>query len=349
MVTPKDLGYYFPAEWHPHAATWLSFPRNTETWENRFERIFPSYFKFIELISKSEKVCINANDISTINFINERLKALEIDGSNIELFEFATNDSWCRDHGPGFLINKKDNSRLIVDWEYNAWGGKYPPFEADNAIPKQIANQLKIPFVSPEIVLEGGSVEFNGAGTILTSESCLLNKNRNPHLSKSDIETFLCNFYGAEQILWVKDGIVGDDTDGHIDDTVRFVNEDTVITMIEKNKNDDNHLILMENLNQLKKMRLINQKSLNIIEIDMPLPVYDSKERLPASYANFYITNKHVIVPTYQCDNDEKALEILQSCFKDRIVVGVNSTEIIWGLGSFHCLSQQEPLANNIF
>ena len=346
MTKPKDLGFYFPAEWHPHKATWLSFPKNIETWENRLEKIYPSYFKFIEIISKSEEVNVNANDYQTIIFIRAKLDELGIDQSNIKLFANKTNDSWCRDHGPGFLINKNNDSKLILDWEFNAWGGKYPPFDADNNIPKLIANYLNLNYVSPGIVLEGGSVEFNGCGSILTSESCLLNKNRNPHLSKKQIEHYLIDYYGVEQILWVKVGIVGDDTDGHIDDTTRFVNENTVITMVERNKNDENHVLLNQNLKQLKKMRLINQKPLDIIEIEMPLPVYDCSERLPASYANFYITNQHVIVPTYNCNKDEKALEILQSCFKDRIVVGIDSTEIIWGLGSFHCLSQQEPLPN---
>lgn len=346
MRNPKDENYYFPAEWHPHVATWLSFPVNTETWEDRFERIYPAYFEFIKTIALSEKVKINANNSPTIDLIRQLMDKFEVESKNIELYEHPTNDSWCRDHGPAFLVNRNNNSRLIVDWEYNAWGGKYPPFDNDNAIPRQIANKLNLEYVSPGIVMEGGSVEFNGKGTLLTSKSCLLNKNRNPNLSQSQIESKLMDYYGVEQILWIEDGVVGDDTDGHIDDTVRFVSENKVITMVEPNTSDENHLILKENLTLLKKMTLLNGKPLEIVEIEMPAPVIDSGERLPASYANFCITNQHVIVPTYRCKNDEKALDIIQACFENKKIVGIDSTEIIWGLGSFHCLSQQEPSPN---
>jgi agmatine deiminase len=191
--------------------------------------------------------------------------------------------------------------------------------------------------------MEGGSVEFNGKGTVLTSTACLLNPNRNPHLNQSQIESYLVNYYGIDQVLWVDEGIEGDDTDGHIDDTVRFVNEDTVLTVVEENIRDPNHDLLQTNLGQLKKMRLLNGKQLNIIELPMPDEVVYEQQRLPASYANFYIANTVVIVPTYRCDKDEKALEIIQSCFPTRKVIGIDSTELIWGLGSFHCLSQQEP------
>lgn len=346
MRIPKEENFFFPAEWHPHEATWLSFPINIDTWEDRFERIFPAYFSFIKTISESEKVKINANNIDTINLINQNLEKFGINKDQIELYNHKTNDSWCRDHGPGILINKYNTERLILDWEYNAWGGKYPPFDADNNIPSKIAEVLKLNKVSPGIVMEGGSVEFNGSGTVLTSKSCLLNKNRNPELSQKEIERYLENFYGVDQVLWIEDGIVGDDTDGHIDDTVRFVSESKVITMVEHEKSDANHKLLKENLTLLKKMRLLSGKQLDIVEIEMPSPVYDSGERLPASYANFYISNKHVIVPIYNCKNDDRALEAIQSCFSDRKVVGIDSTEIIWGLGSFHCLSQQEPKAN---
>jgi agmatine deiminase len=191
--------------------------------------------------------------------------------------------------------------------------------------------------------MEGGSVEFNGKGTLLTSKSCLLNKNRNPHLSQQQIENYLINYYGVEQILWIDEGIVGDDTDGHIDDTVRFINEDTVITVIEENKNDENYAPLQQNLKQLKQMRLLNEKQLNIVELPLPDVVIYQDQLLPASYANFYICNKYVVVPTFCCSKDDKAIEIISSCFINHEVIGIDSTDIIWGLGSFHCLSQQEP------
>jgi len=192
--------------------------------------------------------------------------------------------------------------------------------------------------------MEGGSVEFNGKGTVMTSTACLLNPNRNPHLNQQQIEEYLFNYYGMEQVLWVDEGIVGDDTDGHIDDTVRFVNEDTVITVIEEDKNDDNYKLLQHNLRQLNEMRLQNGKQLNIVELPMPPELIHEDMRLPCSYANFYIANNSVIVPTFRSDRDDKALQIIQQCFPSREVVGIDSTDIIWGLGSFHCLSQQEPV-----
>jgi agmatine deiminase len=240
--------------------------------------------------------------------------------------------------------NAAEHKKIIIDWDFNAWGNKYPPYNLDDVIPTKIAQHFNIPVHCPGIIMEGGSVEFNGAGTVLTSKSCLLNPNRNPHLTQAEIETYLKNFYGIQQVLWVSDGIVGDDTDGHIDDTVRFVNHNTVLTVVEDDVNDDNYLILQTNLQELKAMRLPNGQALNIITLPMPSAVVYDGVRLPASYANFYISNAHVIVPTYQCPNDAIALNIIANCFPEKEVVGINSTDIIWGLGSFHCLSQQEPL-----
>ena len=191
--------------------------------------------------------------------------------------------------------------------------------------------------------MEGGSVDFNGEGTVITSTSCLLNKNRNPHLDRAAIEQYLIDYYGQDQVLWVEEGIIGDDTDGHIDDTVRFVNADTVITVVEEDPNDENYALLQGNLADLRKMRLANGKQLNIVEIPMPDPVIWAVQRLPASYANFYIANGLVVVPTFRADKDSRVLDIISACFPDRKVVGIDSTDIIWGLGSFHCLSQQEP------
>ena len=257
---------------------------------------------------------------------------------------FSTNDAWCRDHGPAFLINPAAATpKVLVKWNYNAWGEKYPPHDLDNQIPIRIAAELNIPCFTPGIVMEGGSVEFNGKGTLLTSKACLLNPNRNPHLNQEQIEQYLCNYYGVRHILWVGDGILGDDTDGHIDDITRFVNADTVVTVVEENKADGNYEILQENLQLLQQMRLEDGKQLNVVELPMPSPVIWEEQRLPASYANFYIANEVVVVPTFRDKNDRRALDILSGCFPTRRVVGIDSTDIIWGLGSFHCLSQQEP------
>ncbi len=345
MKLPKESGYYFPAEFAQHEATWLSWPHKETSWPGKIESIYPSYSLFIKYLALSEKVRINiANDAMKF-FATQHLEKAGVNLQQVEFFMHPTNDAWCRDHGPAFLINPKAaEKKVIVDWNYNAWGNKYPPFDLDDLIPTLIGKHFNIPVYHPGIVMEGGSVEFNGKGTVLTSTACLLNKNRNPHLSQGQIENYLCDYYGVEQVLWVNEGIIGDDTDGHIDDTVRFVNEDTVIAVMEENRNDENYELLQSNLAQLKKMRLLNGKQLTIIELPMPGYIIFEDQRLPGSYANFYISNKHVIVPTFRCDKDEKSLQIIAGCFPGREVVGIDSTDIIWGLGSFHCLSQQEPL-----
>jgi agmatine deiminase len=341
--TLKQLGYYFPAEFHPHVATWLSWPHKEASWPGKINSIYPQYCQFIKYLTESEIVRINVNDDAMKAFAIGHLRNAGVNLNKVEFFIHPTNDAWCRDHGPAFLINPSEKKKVIVDWNYNAWGGKYPPFDKDDIIPTLIASHFQLPVYHPGIIMEGGSVEFNGKGTLLTSACCLLNENRNPHLNKEQLETYLQDFYGVEQILWVDEGIVGDDTDGHIDDTVRFVNEDTVVTVVESDKADENYELLQQNLKQLQQMRLLNGKQLNVIELPMPDAVIFEDQRLPASYANFYISNKHVIVPTYRSANDDKALQIIAGCFKDREIIGIDSTEIIWGLGSFHCLSQQEP------
>lgn len=341
----KQQGYYFPAEFHPHLATWLSWPHKEASWPGKINTIYPYYSQFIKYLAESELVRINVNDAAMKAFAEGHLLNAGVNIAQVEFYIHPTNDAWCRDHGPAFLINPNaEQKKVVVDWNYNAWGGKYPPFDQDDVIPTHIAKHFNLPVYYPGIIMEGGSVEFNGKGALLTSTCCLLNENRNPHLNREQLETYLSDFYGVDQVLWVDEGIVGDDTDGHIDDTIRFVNEDTVLTVVENNKEDENYELLQQNLRQLKQMRLLNGKPLNVIELPMPDAVVHEDQRLPASYANFYISNKHVIVPTYRCKNDDKALQIIAESFKDREVIGIDSTEIIWGLGSFHCLSQQEPL-----
>jgi agmatine deiminase len=341
--SPKAAGYYFPAEWEQHEATWLSWPHKEASWPGKIESIYAPYAQFIKILAEGEKVRININDAETKAFALEQLQQAGADLNNIEFFDHPTNDAWCRDHGPAFLVNADRTKKAVVDWGYNAWGDKYPPYDLDDVIPTKIANHYKLPLFTPDIVMEGGSVEFNGKGTILTTTACLLNENRNPHLNKFQIEHYLKEYYGAEQVLWLGDGIVGDDTDGHIDDITRFVNEDTVLTVVESNPLDENYILLKKNLEALKAMRLPNGNSLKIYELPMPSPVIHEDTRLPASYANFYIGNKSVVVPTFRDVNDQLALDIVQKAFPDRKVVGIDSVDIIWGLGSFHCLSQQEP------
>ncbi len=339
----SSQGYHFPAEFAPHTATWLSWPHKEASWPGKIEAIYPIYSQFIKLVAEGELVNINVADEAMEQIARTHLQKVGADFSTIKFFHHPTNDAWCRDHGPAFLINPSEKKKIIVDWGYNAWGGKYPPFDLDDNIPTLIANHYNIPVVYPGIVMEGGSVDFNGVGTLLTTTSCLLNPNRNPHLNQSQIEEYLRNYYGVSNIIWLGDGIVGDDTDGHIDDITRFTNEDTVVTVVEENKQDENYHPLQENLKLLGKARLENGKQLNVIELPMPKAVVYEDMRLPASYANFYIANDYVVVPTYRDKNDDNALSILQKCFPDRKVIGLDSYDIIWGLGSFHCLSQQEP------
>ncbi len=341
--TPKQLGFQFPAEFEKHTATWLSWPHKEASWPGKIESIYPAYSLFVKILAQSEHVHINVADPVMKTKALEHLSRV---GANLLAIQFhfnPTNDAWCRDHGPAFLINKKEKKKAIIDWGYNAWGGKYPPYDLDDIIPTRIANDLKLQVFNPGIVMEGGSVDFNGAGAVLTTTACLLNKNRNPTLTQKQIEQYLINYYGVEQVLWLGDGIIGDDTDGHIDDIARFVNTDTVVTAVEEDKSDENYEVLQENLKTLKAMRLLNGQPLRIIELPMPSPVLYEDQRLPASYANFYISNQHVIVPTYRCKNDHKALQILSQAFPQHEVIGIDSVDIIWGLGSFHCLSQQEP------
>ena len=347
--TPLELGYTFPAEFARHASTWLSWPHKEASWPGKIRTVYGPYAEFVRLISAGERVNINVADAAMESSARAILQSAGVTfgaGNDAGVFfhHHPTNDAWCRDHGPAFLIKEgAQQRRLIVDWGYNAWGGKYPPFDLDDVIPTLVADRLGLPVVYPGIVMEGGSVEFNGEGTVLTTTSCLLNPNRNPHLSQSEIEQYLRHFYGVEQVLWLGDGIVGDDTDGHIDDITRFINGDTVVTAVETDRTDDNYHLLQENLETLKKMKLRDGSRLNIIELPMPGPVVYEDQRLPASYANFYIANSCVVVPTFRHANDDRALKILEGCFPDRQVVGVDSWDVIWGLGSWHCLSQQEP------
>lgn len=342
-LTPKAQGFRFPAEWEEQEAMWLSWPHKEASWPGKIEKIFSEYAEFIRIVAEGQKVRINVNDEKMKNEALAVLQKGNVNLSNVEFFMHPTDDAWCRDHGPAFVIHQETKEKAVVDWGYNAWGDKYPPYDQDDIIPTKIARHFGLKLFEPGIVMEGGAVDFNGQGTLLTTKSCLLNKNRNPHLTKEQIELYLCEYYGQDQVLWLEEGIVGDDTDGHIDDITRFVNSHTVVTAVEEDVSSPNYNILQKNLEILKTFKLADGKDLQVIELPMPAPVIYDGEQLPASYANFYIGNKVVVVPIFEDKNDDKALRILQECFPDKKVVGVKSIELIWGLGSFHCLSQQEP------
>ena len=339
--SPAQRGFYFPGEWHPHQATWLSWPHNPETYPD-LNRILPAYLQFVEILSRGERVCINVFDGIMSRKVGELLGAARCCMDNIYLYIHPTDDCWIRDHGPSILIHKS-GARLLLDWEFNAWGRKYKPWASDDRIPSLIAEELGLKRVTPGIVLEGGSVEFNGRGTVITTMSCLLNPNRNPGLDKTALERILCDNFSLTNVLWLQGGIVGDDTDGHVDDIVRFVDERTVVAAVETSRCADNWKPLHDNVKALRGMTLEDGKPVSTVEIPMPGPIVHNGIRLPASYTNFYIANGVVIVPVFSQPNDEVALGILQELFPDRAVHAIEASAVVWGLGAFHCLSQQEP------
>lgn len=336
-----------PAEWTRHEATWLTYPKNPDSWPGKIETIYPSYHLFVKILAESEQVHINVDDKTMRDHVHHALEAIDTNMSNIYLHIIPSNDAWCRDHGPAFLLNRQDPSRrAIVNWNHNAWGSKYP-YELDTEVPLRIHDLMpNLELFSPGIVMEGGSIDVNGCGDLLTTTSCLLNPNRNPDLTQDQIEGYLRNYYGVDNIIWLGDGIVGDDTDGHVDDLSRFVAPDVILTAVEEDVWDENYEPLQKNLRMLQRCRLANGKQPDIIELPMPDVVFYDGQRLPASYANFYLANGKVIFPTYRCLTDNEAAYILEACFPDREVIGIDSTDIIWGLGSFHCLSQQMPALN---
>ena len=335
-----------PAEWEPHAGTWFTWPRPEGiSFPGKYETVPPVYAELIRHLVAVEDVHINVWHAEMEQWVRGLLRENKTPLERVHFHHFPAYEPWCRDHGPIFLVRERNGKRerAVVDWGYNAWGGKYPPFDLDDAVPQHIARLRGLPLFSPGIVMEGGSIEVNGCGTLLTTEACLLNPNRNPHLNKSQIEQHLHDFLGVTNILWLGDGIVGDDTDGHIDDLTRFVNPTTVVTVVEADPQDVNYEILQDNLRRLRGLKDQDGRPLRVVELPMPGVIEHDGQRLPASYANFYIANQLVLVPTYRAANDAAALAILQREFPDRRVLGVDSSELIWGLGSFHCISQQEP------
>src|SRR5437588_3108052 len=339
--TPTALGYRMPAEWEPHTATWLSWPRREGiSFPESFDRVLPALRAMVEALIESEQVCINVSNGAHEAEARSVLRGLPLE--RITFYRVPTNEPWCRDHGPTFLTRDRYPKLAVVDWDYNAWGNKYPPFNLDEVVPTRVAETLRVPVFFPQMILEGGSIEVNGAGALLTTESCLLHKNRNPGLSRDEIEQRLRDYLGVRDILWLGDGIAGDDTDGHIDDLARFVSEKTVITAIEENQSDENHEPLQENLARLQAMK-INGRGTEVLTVPMPKKIMREGLRMPATYANFYIANSCVLVPTFADPADEAALSILRECFPNRRVIGIDCRELIWGLGAFHCLTQQQP------
>jgi agmatine deiminase len=333
-----------PAEWAPHAATWLSWPHNPDTWPVSFAGVEPAMAEVVGALAPTEQVYINVLDEAHERHVRELLRG--VPPERLRWFRIPTNDAWVRDHGPIFVLDRGGEA-LAVDFEYNAWGGKYPPFDLDQQAGERMASALGVPRFEPRIVLEGGSVDVNGAGALLTTEQCLLNPNRNPGLERAEIERILAESLGVRQILWLGNGIEGDDTDGHVDDLARFVSVDTVVTVVEPNLDDPNHAPLAANLDRLSRLEL-DGKPLRIVQLPMPDPIFHGSERLPASYANFYIANGVVLMPAFACAQDRRAAEVLAECFPDRRVVPIDCRALVGGLGALHCLTQQVPDAANL-
>jgi agmatine deiminase len=332
-----------PAEWAPHQCTWISWPHRQETWPGKFEPVEPLMARFVGAMSASELVRINVLDAAHEQRVRGFLEG-QADARNVRFHHFATDDAWCRDHGAIFATREHAQEPLLaLDFQFNAWGRKYPAWELDDGIPRQMAKALDVPRYAVDMVLEGGSIEVNGAGTVLTTEACLLNPNRNPSLSREQIEAALKATLGVHQVLWLGDGIVGDDTDGHIDDLTRFVAEDTVVTMVESDCHDDNYAALSANRERLDSLRLADGRPLKVVELAMPHPVVFRDERLPASHANFLICNRTVIVPVFNDPADAPNLAKIASLFPGRTVTGIDCTDLVLGHGTFHCLSQQVP------
>ncbi|HJT33868.1 MAG TPA: agmatine deiminase family protein [Pirellulales bacterium] len=339
-MPPASFGYRMPAEWEPHAATWLSWPHNRESWPGQFEPIPGVWAQLVDALCQVEPVHILAGGEAVM------AEALRLVGHfpRVTLHDIATNDAWMRDHGPMFLTGPAGTPPALVDWQYNAWGGKYPPFDRDQEVPRQIAETLGFRRFEPQIVLEGGAVDVNGAGSLLTTEQCLLNPNRNPHLGRADLEQYLADYCGARHVIWLGGGIAGDDTDGHIDELARFVSPRTVLAAFEEDPSDVNHDPLRDNLQRLRSAGDEQGRPLEIVTLPMPRPIFHGEHRLPASYLNFYIANALVVVPQFGDSADALAIETLAELFPGRRIRGMRAVELAWGLGAFHCITQQQPL-----
>jgi agmatine deiminase len=323
----------------------LSWPHNRESWPGVFEGVEPAMVEFVRALAQCEPVHINVRDAEHERQVR-KLLASAVPPERLRLFHFPTNDAWARDHGAIFVTRPTVEAPLLaVDFDYNAWGNKYPPFDLDRQIGRLMAEALGVPrYAVPGVVMEGGSLEVNGEGALLTTEQCLLNPNRNPTLSRADLERLLRDSFGVREILWLGEGIEGDDTDGHIDDLTRFVAPNTVVTVVEPNLADPNHAPLAANRRLLDTLS-VGGRPLEVLELPMPAPQYLDDQRLPASYANFYIANGAVLVPVFGCPADDAACGILRECFPGRRVVPVDCRVLIAGLGALHCLTQQVPAA----
>jgi agmatine deiminase len=339
-MTPFELGYRMPAEWQRHESTWLSWPKDPLTFpDDIIGRVEETYIEIIGALQPGERVDLLVDDEKTKDRVSSMLKSR----SNVSFHQIKSQDVWMRDYGPIFVVKDKSD-RAATKWIFNAWGGKYDELLKDNMTGLEICKSLQTKVFEPGIVLEGGSIDVNGAGSILTTEQCLLNKNRNPELSKAQIEKYLRDYLGTTFPIWLGEGIAGDDTDGHVDDIARFVGPEKIICMVEEDETDENCRRLMKNSAALKDVRNPDGRKFDVLPIKMPGKIKDKEgERLPASYANFYIGNSAVLVPIFGTKNDEQALSTLSEIFSGKKVVGINCADLVYGFGGIHCVTQQMP------
>lgn len=337
-----------PAEWEPQESVWLAWPTNLETWPpDLLAEVRETYVEIIAALLPDQGVSLLVDDSEAEGDVRDRVGAVGADADAIRFRKIPTIDTWIRDYGPTFVVNDTAPELAMVSWTFNAWGHKYPDLEADDGVPARLNRDLRLKVFDAEIVLEGGSIEVNGRGTVLTTEQCLLNRNRNPGLTRRDLERCLHEFIGTPNVVWLGEGISGDDTDGHIDDIARFVDARTILCAFEEDTNAANYGVLLENYQRLRSAGDVDGNSFDVRKLPMPEPVAGPDGPLPASYANFYIGNRTVVVPVFGQGRDRGALEAIQSCFPRRRVVGVDSTALVHGLGAVHCCSQQQPRAGS--
>ena len=351
--TPRELGYRMPAEWEQHEATWLAWPHNPEDWPGKFQAIPWLYAEIVRLLSAHELVHLIVEDANAERRVRGILKRAGANLDRVSFHAWPTNRGWTRDSGPIFVRNA-DGRVGLNNWRFNAWA-KYSDWQLDDQVPGRVAAQLGLPEWQPairledgrehRIVLEGGSIDTNGAGILLTSEECQLSEvqQRNPGVGREQLEQAFHDFLGVDQPVWLNRGLAGDDTHGHVDDITRFVAPSTIVTAVEPDTSDPNHAPLAENLDRLKAARTLDGKQFTLVELPLPRPVIFRGQRLPASYANFYIANGLVLVPTFHDPNDRVALNILAELFPGREVIGIHSVDLVWGLGTLHCMTQQQP------
>ncbi|MEQ1849269.1 MAG: agmatine deiminase family protein [Candidatus Peribacteraceae bacterium] len=339
---PAELGYRMPAEWEKQSAMWMSWPYNLETWDGHLEGAEKAFTEIITHLSHVEHVHLLVPDAAIEKRAKKNLEASPAVPANISIHHIESGDVWIRDYGPIFIKHQKTDEIAWTDWEYNAYGGKWDDLLIGDSVPLQMPLSNLRRF-DTRMILEGGSIDVNGTGSLLTTESCLLSPDRNPTLTKEQIEEMLKAYLGVTNVLWLKEGIAGDDTTGHVDDLTRFVGKSTVVTVVEENSKDENYAPLQENLRRLQHMKDEQGHPLTIIPLPMPKEFSVDGRRMAASYANFLIANGIVLVPTYAQDSDAVALKTLAGCFPDRKVIGIDCRELIWGYGSIHCASQQQP------